>query len=157
VKIAGAGARCEKMVAALGRLTDEDMARGRNVRASSKARIAAFAAGDRCRSDIALSDNHFASFESTVSAAETSPSSATIKAAAEATDGLDGFDRSRTRYAGEAALLTEGKEFGDQVAASDAHIAALVAATDALARGQSGPVYLRLTVAMRQLSDFAAG
>ena len=62
MKIAGVGERCEKMAAALGRLTDEDRARGRNVRASTKARIAAIAAGDRCRSDLAESDKHFARF-----------------------------------------------------------------------------------------------
>jgi hypothetical protein len=154
VKIAGAGERCENMVAALGRLTDEDKARGRNVRASSKARTTALAAGDRCRNDIARSDNHFVSFESAVAAADTSPSATNIKAAADATALLDGFDRSRTRYAGEAGLLTKGKEFRDQIADSDAHIAALVEATDAFASDQSGAVYLRLADAMRQLSDF---
>jgi hypothetical protein len=157
LKISGLGERCEKMTAELGRLTDEDKARGRNVRASTKARIAAVAAGDRCRSDLAASDKHFASFETAIAAAETSPSPATIKAAAEATALLDGFDRSRSRYAGEAGLLVKGKEFAGLVASSDAHIAALVAVTGALASDQSGATYLRLADAMRQLSDFDRG
>ena len=46
-----------------------------------------------------------------MAAAETSPTPATIKAAAERRPVLDGFDRSRSRYAGEAALLAKGKEF----------------------------------------------
>jgi hypothetical protein len=157
LKIPGLGERCEKMVAALGRLTDEDRARGRNVRASTKARIAALAAGDRCRTDLAASDKHFASFETAIASAETSPSPATIKAAADATALLDGFDRSRSRYAGEAGLLVKGKEFAGLVAASDAHIAALVAVTEALAGDQSGATYLRVGDAMRQLSDFDRG
>ncbi|MGP0092327.1 MAG: hypothetical protein ACLPKB_20555 [Xanthobacteraceae bacterium] len=157
MKIAGVGERCEKMVAALGRLTDEDRARGRNVRASSKGRISALTAGDRCRSDVAVSDKHFASFETAIAAAETSPSPATIKAAAEATALLDGFDRSRSRYVGEAGLLVKGKEFAGVVASSDAHIAALVAVTEALAGDQSGAVYLRLADAMKQLTDFDRG
>jgi hypothetical protein len=106
------------MAAALGRLTDEDRARGRNVRASTKARIAALAAGDRCRTDLAASEKHFASFETAIAAAETSPSPATIKAAADATALLDGFDRSRSRYAGEAGLLVKGKEFAGLVAST---------------------------------------
>jgi hypothetical protein len=118
---------------------------------------AALAAGDRCRTDLAASDKHFASFETTIAAAETSPSPATIKAAADATALLDGFDRSRSRYAGEAGLLVKGKEFAGLVAASDAHIAALVAVTEALAGDQSGAVYLRIADAMRQLSDFDRG
>jgi hypothetical protein len=69
--IPGLGERCEKMAAALGRLTDEDKARGRNGRASTKARIGAVAAGDRCRGDLAASDKHFASFETAIAAAET--------------------------------------------------------------------------------------
>jgi hypothetical protein len=157
MKVVGVGERCEKMVAALGRLTEEDRARGRNVRASSKARIAALTAGDRCRSDVAVSDKHFASFETAISAAETSPSPATIKAAAEATALLDGFDRSRSRYAGEAGLLVKGKEFAGLVASSDTHIAALVAVSEALAGDQSGAVYLRLADAMKQLTDFDRG
>jgi hypothetical protein len=157
MKIAGAGERCENMVAALGRLTDEDRARGRNVRASSKARIAAIAAGDRCRSDVAASDKHFASFETAIAAAETSPSPATVKAAADATALLDGFDRSRSRYAGEAGLLVKGRKFADQLAASDGHIAALVAVTEALANDQSAAVYLRLADVMKQLTDFDRG
>jgi hypothetical protein len=122
--IPGLGERCEKMAAALGLLTDEDRARGRNVRASTKARIAGLAAGDRCRTDLAASDKHFASFETAIAAAETSPSPATIKAAADATALLDGFDRSRSRYAGEAGLLVKGKEFAGLVASSDASILA---------------------------------
>jgi hypothetical protein len=157
LKIPGLGERCEKLSAALGLLTDEDRARGRNVRASTKARIAALAAGDRCRSDIAASDKHFASFETAIAAAETSPSPATIKAAADATALLDGFDRSRSRYAGEAGLLVKGKEFAGLVASSDAHIAALVAVTGVLAGDQSGATYLRLADVMRQLSDFDRG
>jgi hypothetical protein len=157
MKIAGAGERCENMAAALGRLTDEDRARGRNVRASSKARIAAIAAGDRCRSDIAASDKHFASFETAIAAAETSPSPATVKAAADATSLLDGFDRSRSRYAGEAGLLVKGRKFADLVAASDGHIAALVAVTEAFANDQSAAAYLRLADTMRQLTDFDRG
>ena len=66
MKIAGAGERCEKLAAPLGRLTEEDKARGRNVRVASKARIAALAAGDRCRNDIAASDKHFVSFETAI-------------------------------------------------------------------------------------------
>lgn len=157
MKIAGLGERCEKMAAALGRLTDEDRARGRNVRASTKARIAALSAGDRCRSDLAVSDKHFASFETAIAAAETSPSPATIKAAADATALLDGFDRSRSRYAGEAGLLVKGRKFADLVAASDGHIAALVAVTEAFANDQSAAVYLRLADAMKQLTDFDRG
>jgi hypothetical protein len=157
MKIAAVGERCEKMAAALGRLTDEDKARGRNVRASTRARIAALAAGDRCRTDLAVSDKHFASFETAIAAAETSPSPATIKAAADATALLDGFDRSRSRYAGEAGLLVKGKEFADKVVSSDAHITALVAVTDAFASDQSGAVYLRLADTMKQLTDFDRG
>ena len=147
IKIAGVGERCEKMTDALGRLTDEDRARGRNVRASTKARIAAIAAGDRCRSDLAESDKHFASFETTIAAAETSPSPATIKAAADATDRLDGFDRSRSRYAGEAGLLAKGKNFAGLVTSSDAHIAALVEVTQGFATDRSPAVYLRIAEA----------
>jgi hypothetical protein len=157
MKTASLGERCEKMAVALGRLTDEDRARGRNVRASTKARIAALSAGDRCRSDLAVSDKHFASFETAIAAAETSPSPATIKAAADATALLDGFDRSRSRYAGEAGLLVKGKEFAGMVASSDAHIAALVAVTEAIAGDQSGAAYLQLADAMRQLTDFDRG
>lgn len=157
MKVAAVGERCEKMAAALGRLTDEDKARGRNVRASTKARIAALAAGDRCRTDLAVSDKHFASFETAIASAETSPSPATIETAAEATALLDGFDRSRSRYAGEAGLLVKGKEFADKVASSDAHIAALVAVTEALAGDRSGAVYLRLADTMKQLTDFDRG
>jgi hypothetical protein len=91
MKIAGVGERCEKMIVALGRLTNEDRERGRNVRASTKARIAALTAGDRCRSNIADSDKHFVSFETAIAAAETSPSPATITKAADATALLDGF------------------------------------------------------------------
>jgi len=157
MKIAGLGERCEIMVAALGRLTDEDKARGRNVRASTKARIAALAAGERCRSDLVASDKHFAGFETAIAAAETSPSPATVKAAADATALLDGFDRSRSRYAGEAGLLVKGRKFADQVAASDGHIAGLVAVTEALANDQSAAVYLRLADVMKQLTDFDRG
>lgn len=157
MKIAGLGERCETMVAALGRLTDEDKARGRNVRASTKARIAALAAGERCRSDLVASDKHFTSFETAIAAAETSASPATIKAAADATALLDGFDRSRSRYAGEAGLLVKGRKFADQVAASDGHIGALVAVTEALANNQSAAVYLRLADTMKQLTDFDRG
>jgi hypothetical protein len=157
MKIAGLGERCENMAAALGRLTDEDKARGRNVRASSKARIAALAAGERCRSDLAASDRHFVSFETAIAAAETSPSPTTVKAAADATTLLDGFDRSRSRYAGEAGLLVKGRKFADQVAASDGHIAALVAVTEAFANDQSAAVYLRIADAMKQLTDFDRG
>jgi hypothetical protein len=156
MKIAGVGERCKKMADALGRLTNDDRARGRNVRASTKARTA-IAAGDRCRSDLADSDKHFANFETTVASAETSPSPATIKAAADATALLDGFDRSRARYAGEAGLLAKGKEFAGLVASSDAHIAALVAVTQSFATDQSAAVYLRLADATKELTDFDRG
>ena len=43
------------------------------------------------------------------------------------------------------------------VAASDAHIAALVAVTEALAGDRSGAAYLRLADAMKQLTDFDRG
>ncbi len=148
-KIAAVGERCEKMVAAFDRLTNEDRARGRNVRASTKVRIAALAASDRCRSDFAASEKHFASFEMAIAAAETSPSPATVKAGADAAALLDGFDRSRPRYAGEAGLLLKAREFAGLVAASDAHIAALVAVTEALAGDQSGAVHLRLADTMK--------
>jgi hypothetical protein len=157
LKIAGSGERCETMAAALGRLTDEDRARGRNVRASAKARIAAIAAGDRCRTDLVASDKHFGSFETAIAAAEASPSPSTIKAAADATALLDGFDRSRSRYAGEAGLLAKGKEFAGLVTSSDAHIAAMVAVTQAFATDQSAAVYLRLAETMKQLTDFDRG
>jgi hypothetical protein len=51
----------------------------------------------------------------------------------------------------------KGKEFAGLVASSDAHIAALVAVTEALAGDQSGATYLRLADAMKQLSDFDRG
>jgi hypothetical protein len=51
----------------------------------------------------------------------------------------------------------KGKEFAGLVASSDAHIAALVAVTEALAGDQSGATYVRLADAMKQLSDFDRG
>jgi hypothetical protein len=154
MKVTGAGERCEKLAAALGRLTDEDRARGRNVRIASKERIGAVAAGERCRSDLAASDKHFATFEATVAAAETTPTAATIKAAADADAVLDGFDRSRPRFAGEAGLLTKARAFAGQLTASDARITALVAGAEAIANDKSAGVYLRLGETMRQLTEF---
>jgi hypothetical protein len=157
MKIAGLGEQCEKMADALGRLTNDDKVRGRNVRASTKARIDAIAAGDRCRSALAASDQHYANFEKTIAAAETSPSPATIKAAGDATEHLDGFDRSRSRYAGEAGLLAKGKNFAGLVTSSDAHIAALVEVTQAFATDRSPAIYPRIAEAAKQLTDFDRG
>ncbi len=54
---------------------------------------------------------------------------------------LDDFDRSRPRYAGEAALLVKAREFGAAMEASDAHIAALLQATAIFAGDRSGAAY----------------
>jgi hypothetical protein len=124
---------------------------------TSKERIAALAAGERCRTDLAASDKHFAAIETTMAAAETSPSPATIMAAADAATVLDGFDRSRSRFAGEAGLLTKARAFGAQLAASDTHIAALVAVAEAIANDRSPGAYLRLGDVMRDLTDFDRG
>jgi hypothetical protein len=151
------GRRCEEVMAAYAMLTPVDRTRGRDVRASGKSRLAALGEGERCRESIQKSDGHFDGFERVIAAAETSHSAEAMKAAAGASAVLDDFDRSRTRYGSEAALLVKAKGFEAAIAASDAHIAVLLQATEAFASDRSGAAYVRLAAAVRQLSDFDRG
>jgi hypothetical protein len=153
-KVAEPGRRCEQIVAAYTKLTAEDRTRGRDVRAASKDRLAALSEGERCRANIQKSDQHFDSFERTVAAAETSRAPDAMKAAAGAGATLDDFDRSRSRYVSEAALLVKAKEFGAAIAASDARIAALLGSTETFASDRSGTAHIRLAAAVRELTDF---
>lgn len=156
-KVAEAGQRCEQVMEAYATLTPEDRARGRDVRASTKSRLAALGEGERCRVSLAKSDAHFDGFERAVAAAETSHAPDAMKAAATAGAVLDDFDRSRSRYAGEAALLVKAKDFEDAIKASDARIAALMQATVMFAGDRSAAAYLRVADAVKQLTDFDRG
>ena len=153
-KVAEPGQRCEQLLAAYAKLTAEDRIRGRDVRASSKSRLAALGEAERCRVSIQTSDGHFDSFERAVAAAETSRTPDAMAAAASAGAVLDEFDRSRSRYAGEAALLVKAREFAAAKEASDAHIAALLQATATFAGDRSGAAYIRLADASKQLTEF---
>jgi hypothetical protein len=153
-KVAEPGQRCEQLLAAYAKLTAEDRIRGRDVRASSKSRLAALGEAERCRVSIQASDGHFDGFEHAVAAAETSRTPDAMAAAASAGAVLDDFDRSRARYASEAALLVKAREFGTTMEASDAHIAALLQATAIFAGDRSGASYIRLADASKQLTAF---
>lgn len=153
-KVTEPGQRCELVLAAYAKLTAEDRVRGRDVRASSKSRLAALGEAERCRVSIQTSDGHFDGFERAVAAAETSRTTDAMAAAAGAGAMLDEFDRSRARYAGEAALLVKVREFAAAMEASDAHIAALLQATATFAGDRSGAAYIRLADASKQLTEF---
>jgi hypothetical protein len=156
-KVAEPGQRCEQIMAAYTKLTAEDRTRGRDVRAASKVRLAALSEGERCRASLQVSDQHFDGFERAVAAAETSRAPDAMTAAAGAGAALDDFDRSRSRYASEAALRVKAKEFGDTIAASDARITALLRATETFAGDRSGAAHIQLAAAAKNLTDFDRG
>jgi hypothetical protein len=155
-KLSEAGTRCEQTVTAYALLTTDDQLRGRNVRASSKSRLAAMAEGERCRESIRTSDARFGSFERAITAAETNATPKTFEAAATASAGLDGFDRSRPRFARDAGLIAKGKGYADSLAASDARIRIFSDAAAAFGDG-SVAAHIQITDAAKQLTDFDRG
>jgi hypothetical protein len=154
MKLAGAGEQCERIKDDYSALTPDERALGRNVRASSRERIAAVSGGERCEEALRVSDAHFDQFEHAVSAAITNASAQTMKAAADASARLDPFDRSRARFAGEGGLLLKVKEMSDELAASDARIAAMLSAATAFVNDRSAAAYLTLEMTLRPFSAF---
>jgi hypothetical protein len=73
---------------------------------------------------------------------------------ADAVAALDDFDRSRARFASEAALLAQGQALAEKLATSDRHIRELLQATEVFTVDRSGAVYVRLSEALKQLTDF---
>jgi hypothetical protein len=154
MKVAPTGARCEALVGALGKLTTDDLSRGRSPVFTSKARMAALADGERCRDELVRSDSHFTALHQAITAAEARPEPDLMQATAEAVAALDDFDRSRARFASEAALLAKGQALAQQLAASDGRIRELLQATAVFSTDHSGAVYIRLSEALKPLTDF---
>lgn len=136
-KVAAAGAQCEQMAGAYDALAPEDLKRGRNVMAFSRSRIAALAEGERCHDAIAKSNQHFDATARLVAAVQANPTPQALPAAFDSVKALDVFDRSRTRYQADGAMITQAQGYGTQLADSDARLHALQADAEAFQRDGS--------------------
>jgi hypothetical protein len=153
-RVADAGAKCEQIATAYAGLTPDDLRRGRNVLASSRDQIEALAGGETCRVSIARSDQHFAAVDRAVAAAQSNGTAQALQSAVDSVRLLDAFDRQRARFHDEAPAIAQTQDFAATLAASDARLAALTAATEAYQRDHAPSDAIRVSDALGRVTAF---